>query len=61
MREITKLTVTREQLAAKHFYYNGCECINKNADLQEVGKEIIDLAADVLIDILKNTYVKEVQ
>ena len=47
------MSVTRQQLAAKHFYYNGCECNNCN-DKQEAETEIIDRAADVLIDILRN-------
>ena len=51
MKEITKLSATRKQLAAKHFYYNGCEC-SSCKDVQEAEAEIIDRAADVMIDIL---------
>ena len=50
MQEITKLSVTRQQLAEKHFYYNGCETTEIHEDTDE--NEILNLAVDVLINIL---------
>lgn len=51
MQEITKLNVTRQQLAEKHFYYyNGCETAEIRENTAE--NEILNLAVDVLIDIL---------
>ena len=49
--EITKFSITRQQLKEKHFYYNGCTCSNDKNDTDN--SEILDLAADVLIEILK--------
>ncbi len=60
MKEITKLSVTRKQLAAKHFYYDGCESNNCN-DKHEAEAEIINRAADVLIDILRNQSKEEAE
>ena len=51
MQEITKLNVTRQQLAEKHFYYyNGCETTEIREDTTE--NEILNLAVDVLTNIL---------
>ena len=54
------MKVTRQQLAAKHFYYDGCESSNCNG-VQETEAEIIDRAADVLIDILCNQSKEEAE
>lgn len=56
MTEITKLKVKRLQLAEKHFYYNGCECENFTAENEQKENEILNLAADVLIQILTQEY-----
>ena len=57
MQEITRLQITRQQLAAKHFYYDGCETADFNSDEEEAAEnEILNLAADVLIDILAKEY-----
>ena len=59
MQEITRLQVTRQQLAAKHFYYNGCETTDLNTDEAETAEDkILNLAADVLINILVEEYEK---
>lgn len=50
MQEITKLNVTRQQFAEKHFYYNGCETAEIREDTAK--NEILNLVADVLINIL---------
>ena len=45
------MSVTRQQLAEKHFYYyNGCETAEIRENTAE--NEILNLAVDVLIDIL---------
>lgn len=57
MQEITKLVITRQQLAEKHFYYNGCESIDVNSEEATAAEnEILNLAADVLINILTMEY-----
>ncbi len=48
MQEITELNTTRKQLAAEHIYYDGCQT---EALCQEAADGIIELAADVLIQI----------
>ena len=60
MKEITKLSVTRQQLTAKYFYYNGCEYSNSNGE-NEAETEIINRTADVLIDILRNQSQEEAE
>lgn len=51
------MSVTRQQLAEKHFYYyNGCETAEIREDTAE--NEILNLVADVLIDILKSEYME---
>ena len=53
MQEITKLQINRSQLKEKFFYYDGCEIDNTDSNKAEAAeKEIINLVADVLIDIL---------
>lgn len=45
------MNVTRQQLAEKHFYYyNSCETAEIRGDTAK--NEILNLAVDVLIDIL---------
>ena len=56
MTEITRLKITRQQLVEKHFYYNGCECENFTAENEQKENEILNLAADVLIQILTQEY-----
>lgn len=59
MKAITKLDVTRTQLAEPHFYYNGCESDTPSiADEQISETVIVELAADVLLNILLNNYSK---
>lgn len=49
--------ITRQQLAEKHFYYNGCESIDVNSEEATAAEnEILNLAADVLINILTMEY-----
>lgn len=52
MQEITRLNVTRQQLAAEHFYYDGCEAVeDTSAEAQEAADILLELAADVLLQI----------
>lgn len=52
MQEITKLDVTRKQLSAEHFYYDGCEAVeDTSAEAQHAADTILDLAAEVLLQI----------
>lgn len=51
------MSVTRQQLAEKHFYYyNGCETAEIREDTAE--NEILNLVTNVLIDILKSEYME---
>lgn len=54
------MSVTRQQLEAKQFYYNGCEC-SSCKDVHEAEAEIMARAADVLIDILNNQSQEETE
>ena len=55
MQEISKLTVQREQLAEKYFYYNGCEYSDNHHD-EQTENLILNFAADVLIQILMSEH-----
>lgn len=48
MQEITKLKVTRQDIRAQYIYFDGCET---KPLCQEAADEMIELAADVLIEI----------
>lgn len=59
MQEITKLEVTRKQLAEPHFYYNGCETDKASTADEQIHETIIlDLSADILLNILLKDYRK---
>ena len=52
MREITELQIARKQLAEQQYYYHDCKTVEtKHADTAE--QPLLDLAADVLIQILR--------
>ena len=51
------MEVTRQQLAEPHFYYNGCEADEASTASEEIHETIIlDLAADILLNILLREY-----
>ena len=50
--------MTKLQLAEKHFYYNGCECTDVTTEDEQKKEEILNLAADVLVQILTEEYKK---
>ena len=52
MREITELQIARKQLAEQQYYYHDCKTAEtKHTDTAE--RPLLDLAADVLIQILR--------
>lgn len=51
MKEIQSLNVKRTELQKNHYYYNGCSC-SEMSEQSEPNEEILNLVADVLIQIL---------
>lgn len=52
MREITELQIAKKQLAEQQYYYHDCKTVEtKHADTAK--QPLLDLAADVLIQILR--------
>ncbi len=57
MQEVTRLQINRSRLKEPYFYFDGCETETvKNSEAEADVNNIINLAADVLIDILAKEY-----
>lgn len=50
--EITELRAQRQQLSEKLFCYDGCECRESLPADAEAEERLLDLAADVMVQIL---------
>ena len=54
MAIIAELTMKDTHLRGKYFSYDGCETYPVDPDSEDAEKELMRLAADVLLDILED-------